>query len=566
MGVFYDLGRPVVGGWRGGPWISRDPVRETDLVWGGEFGQEGSVLFAVDAQSGQVVERHWIGAREFGVRVEEEGRIWIYNCHGLNQPGNILQSWSPQTRKVVSHGFPPLSGQRFTSVLPGPEGQLYLGTHPLGHLTSFDPQTEEWRDFGPMASPPLVPDQQIWCRPQMVTGGGEIICGIVRNPGAEVVALDPATGQRRVLDQVPEGQARPEPLITADIYAGTYTVDGQSRRFEYQPSVATDIVGLNKGPDGKIYGSTIISMHLFSFDARTRRLEDLGRVGWGSGEIYDVIGWGDKLYMGSYTGAYWAVYDPSRPWHPCPEARGEIAGANPRCMGQLGEDMNRPFEYAHGPDGRIYIACRANYGFSGGGLAWFDPRTEEKRVLRDLEQSVQCVAADEDYVYGGTSIRGGRGCVDPTTQARLFVFDPAQQRRIYTCIPMAAAIAVTSLAVSPKTGMVYGSTDTGHLFAFDPEGLQVVQTWQLRSLGTPLMGVPEAYGIIHLTAGSDGDIYGVTRTDVFKLDLSTDRVVYLDQPPIPDLYQIVEGAPGVFYIGARGHLLEYHLKDTPHFR
>jgi len=33
----------------------------------------------------------------------------------------------------------------------------------------------------------------------------------------------------------------------------------------------------------------------------------------------------------------------------------------------------------------------------------------------------------------------------------------------------------------------------------------------------------------------------------------------------PDLYQIVEGEPGVFYIGARGHLLEYHLKDTPHY-
>ena len=70
----------------------------------------------------------------------------------------------------------------------------------------------------------------------------------------------------------------------------------------------------------------------------------------------------------------------------------------------------------------------------------------------------------------------------------------------------------------------------------------------------------------NLVAGSDGDIYGVTRTEVFKLDLSTDRLVYLDQPPIPDLYQIVEGTPSIFYIGARGHLLEYHLKDTPHFR
>ena len=80
------------------------------------------------------------------------------------------------------------------------------------------------------------------------------------------------------------------------------------------------------------------------------------------------------------------------------------------------------------------------------------------------------------------------------------------------------------------------------------------------------MGVPETYGVTHLTCGHDGDIYGVTSKDVFKLDVSTDRVEYLDQPPIPDLYQIVEGEPGIFYIGARGHLLEYHLKDTPHYR
>ena len=91
--------------------------------------------------------------------------------------------------------------------------------------------------------------------------------------------------------------------------------------------------------------------------------------------------------------------------------------------------------------------------------------------------------------------------------------------------------------------------------------------WSLDEEGTPLMGVPEAHGVVHLTAGRDGDIYGVSRTKVFKIDVSAERLVYLDKAPIPDLYQIVEGfEDGVFYIGARGHLLEYHLRDTPHFR
>ena len=571
MGVYYDLGRPVIGGWLGGPWFSHDPIRQCDLIWGGDFGQEGSVLFAVDVDSGAIVEEHAIGAREFGVTVEPTtGRLWLHTYHGLHQPGHLLLSWRPETRTVQSHGFPPLSGHRFVGAVLGQDGRLYLGTHPFGHLVSFDPVAEQWRDHGCQAPAPIVPGQQIWCTLQAVTATGEIICTIARTRPGQTIAFDPNTGQSRLLTEVPStpspGNTGITRTVTADIYAGVYTVNGETRRFHYSPRIATDIVGLNKGPDGKIYGSTIISMHLFCFDPQHRTLKDLGRVGFGNGEVYDVIAHQNKLYLGSYTGAYWAVYDPAQPWNPRPEVQGMAADANPRCFGQLGHQMNRPFEYVVGPDGCIYIACRADYGVPGGGLARFDPQTEAITVFRDEDQSVQSIAADDRFVYGGTSVSGGRGSLESTTQGKLFVFAPESGQRICTCIPVAEAKAVTSLAVSPVTKLVYGSTDSGHLFAYDRDERQVVQQWQLRSKGTPLMGVPETYGIIHLTTGSDGAIYGVTNCDLFKLDISTDQISYLDPPPIRDLYQIVEGAPGFFYIGARGHLLEYHLKDTPHYR
>jgi hypothetical protein len=96
--------------------------------------------------------------------------------------------------------------------------------------------------------------------------------------------------------------------------------------------------------------------------------------------------------------------------------------------------------------------------------------------------------------------------------------------------------------------------------------MQVVKTWETGLRGTALRGVPEGYGMIHLTAGSDGNVYGVAYDVLFQLELSTDRVNLLEKSPIPDLYQIVEGAPGVFYTGARSHLLEYHLKELSHYR
>lgn len=398
--------------------------------------------------------------------------------------------------------------------------------------------------------------------------------------GGDVVHLDPV---RRVLRRVASPAHRGTLLVSpggrlivvaVDAHAGQHrctvidpaTGAAREQPLHYEGCKHTDIVGLARGADGSIYGTNIIGMHLFRFDPRARLLTDLGRVGWGGAEIYNLIDHGGKLYMGSYGGAIWAVYDPQRPWNPRPDTGGTAEDANPRCLGPLGDDQNRPFEYVVGPDARLYIACRSNYGLAGGGLVRFDPATGEKRVFRDRDQSVQAVTADARYIYGGTSIRGGRGWAETTTEGRLFVFDPTGERRLFETVPIRGAIAVTSLAASPRTGCVYGSTDTGHLFAFDPGERQVVQTWELGHRGTALRGVPEGYGMIHLTAGSDGNIYGVAYDVIFQLELSTDRVHVLDRSPIPDLYQIVEGEAGVFYTGGRGHLLEYRLKNLAHYR
>ncbi len=578
MGVFFDLGRPVIGGWMGGGWASHDDIRGIDIIWGGEFGQEGSILFGADVDTGQIVERHWIPGREFDCNVDpRSGTLWIHTYHGIYEYGHILQSWTPR-EGMRHHGFPALSEQRFYHGCLDADGRIWIGTHPGAHLVSFDSKTDSWTDHGVQAPEPRPTHQQIWCNPQYVASNGEVVCNIQRDPSGRV-AFDPSTGQTRVLTQGderlhddPEGPDRPA-AVTRAVSATfrqescTYTVDGQVRTVAYEPTVATDICGLHRGPDGDIYGTTIISMHVFRYHPAKRQLQDLGRVGWGGGEVYDVIAYDGKVYMGSYGGGYFAAYDPALPWNPMAEHGGEHAEANPRNFGQLGKGMNRPFEYTVGPDGRIYIACRANYHVAGGGLGVFDPKTEEKIVHRDTEQSVQSVASDDTWVYGGTSIRGGRGCIETTTEARLFMFSPSDNRRVFECIPQWGAITIGNLACSPVTGLVYGSTDTGHLFAFCPERRRVLSRWEMNDAGTPLMGIPEAHGIIHLTCGRDGDIYGVTRRDVFKLDVTTGRILYLDKAPIPDLCQIVEGPEdGVFYIGARGHLLEYHVQETPHFR
>ena len=71
-GVFYDRGAAVTGGWLQGAWASHDYVRGIDLLWGGEMGQEGAILFAVNVTGGkgEVVEEHQVGCREYQVQVD----------------------------------------------------------------------------------------------------------------------------------------------------------------------------------------------------------------------------------------------------------------------------------------------------------------------------------------------------------------------------------------------------------------------------------------------------------------------------------------------------------------
>ena len=121
---------------------------------------------------------------------------------------------------------------------------------------------------------------------------------------------------------------------------------------------------------------------------------------------------------------------------------------------------------------------------------------------------MQSVTADATTVYGGTSIHGGRGCVDVTTEARLFLWDPAQQRRVFECVPVPGAAAVTSLAVCGGrlvgSAASYSAESDSTLFVFDIVARQVTHTVQLRGPGTPLAGVPEAHGVVHLTTAADG--------------------------------------------------------------
>lgn len=351
-----------------------------------------------------------------------------------------------------------------------------------------------------------------------------------------------------------------------DLKSGQVSV----HRISYKGKRGTQICGLNRGLDGAIYGTNIIGMHVFRCDTATDEITDLGHVGWSGGEVYNTIQVDHRVFLGTYGGGHWGVYDTRQPWRPDFAGQGKTEDANPRRIAQLGgEDpnaANRPFEYVLGPSNRVYVACRANYGYPGGSLIEFDPKTGSMKVFRDRQRSVQSVAADGRYVFGGTSIHGGRGSGDRANEAVLFVFDPQAGKRVFEDEVVSGAKAVVSVRHNPADQRIYATTDNQVLLRFHPRSFKVEKTWKLRQAGTPVAGVPEDVGMLHITAAHDGNIYGVAFRDLYRLNTSTDELEYLETPPRSGLYQIVEGRPGEFYMGCGTHLLKYVVEPSSYFR
>ena len=148
----------------------------------------------------------------------------------------------------------------------------------------------------------------------------------------------------------------------------------------------------------------------------------------------------------------------------------------------------------------------------------------------------------------------------------MFAFDPSTGKRIFEDSVVPKAKAVVAIRYNAVDQRVYATTDNQILLRFHPREFKVERTWKIRGQGTPLAGVPEDVGMLHITVARDGNVYGVSHRDLYRLNVETNQLEYLETPPRSGLYQIVEGKPGEFYMGAGTHLLKYLVTPNTYFR
>ena len=592
--AFRNLGVPVREAVPWGAYVGPGRTGQRDTIYV-SFGQFNAPLFllAVNPDTGETKQFNGPLPSEmgsWGFTVDHENRIYLgsyYHAH--------LLRFDPETGQWEDLGRPGGERESFIcSLTTARDGKIWGGTYPSATLFSYDPKTGETENFGRMD-----PDQ-FYCYP---TAGedGLIYCVIqfqksdivVFNPETKTAtSLMPATSRKPGRINLTKGRDREiygklstesqwfrieqgtrlVPVLQSEIPFPErglpdgrqfHLVDNRALRiqnpvtketreisFKYEPEGSCIFV-LSPGPDGRIYGSSMLPLRLFVYNPKNRALLNLGKAAHSNGEIYSMGSLDGKLYLFSYPEARLSVYDPKKPLQ-----FGDREESNPRDLGPMGEGLYRPRTTLADPHGKIFVGGYPDYGILGGAIGVYEPGKDERRTYRHVieNQSIASMAYVKrlDLIAAGGSVRGGTGTRAVEKEAKLILWDPKEEKKVHEVIPVPGAKTILSL-VSTEGGRLYGITDTEKVFIFDAAKRKVRKLFDL--------GFKDPIDI-SLLPGPDGKIYGLSREALFAIDPKDDQVSRLASSPVP----ITSGMALLgrkIYFGSDANLWEFEIPFEP---
>jgi hypothetical protein len=585
-----DLGVPVREGICWSTFVGPGKTGERDTIYL-SFSQYNAPLslLALNPDTGQIRQFNGPLSSEmgsWGFTIDHENRIYLGSYYSA-----YLLRFDPKTEKWDDLGQPAGESESFICrITTARDGKIWGGTYPSAKLFSYDPKTGARENFGRMD-----PDQ-FYCYP--TAGDDGLIYCAIQFEKMDIIVFDPEKKTKTSL--IPPESRKPGRMSLikgkdGKIYAKLSTsdkwflieggkklvevsksdisfaqsglpdgrtfslIDGSLLRIEnpltkekkeiplrYEAAGAY-IFAVGTGPDGKIYGSSMLPLRLFVYDPQSHSLVNLGKASYAAGEVYSMGALDGKLYLCSYPEARLSIYDPNKPLR-----FGNDEEANPRDLGPMGEGLYRPRAMITGPHGKVYIGGYPDYGLLGGAISVYEPKRNEKRVYRHViqNQSIASLAYIEkfDLIAGGSSIRGGTGTHAIEKEAILMLWDPKEEKKIFEVVPVPEAKTILSLAATIE-GLLYGITNNEKVFVFDPERREVKKIIDL--------GFKEPREI-SLQLGVDQRLYGLAKEAIFFIDPRNDQVSLVMKPPVP-IYSGMAILGRKIYFGSGANLWEFEI-------
>ncbi|TDE11189.1 PQQ-binding-like beta-propeller repeat protein [Jiangella asiatica] len=494
------------------------------------------------------------------IAVDEDGVVY----GGTNPDGHAF-AFDPSTGEFTDYG-PIAEGETFCRLGAVGDGLLYAGTSPNGRLFAIDLATGTKSEIPlpePYASSESAATPRAWVQGLLF---------VFVSPSRAALVYDTRTGQWA--DDLPRygGDAGPTEQLRTAVFAedldsrnlweydlvarratltdfntgrlgtttrviGHTTLAGRGfpgltlvgmgvtgRMWHWNPItgeqrwIDSEVQGspvpiraTGGGPDGNVYVGPFFSSGVMArYIVAEERFEQLD----GPTQV-EAFGIHDgKLYLGTYTGAGIAEFDPVQPWD---------YGRNPRQLFNLdGYGQERPWGLASVGD-RLAIGTTAPVGSLDGALSFYTPATGELNVIGTLFEGhgVPSLAAHGLLLAGGTSTRVSS--TPPTAPAaRLFLWDAAADRLLWDGVPFEDAKDIGHLFFADD-GRLWGVTNNARVFEFDVDSRQVLRSAVVRPGADANTGFPALF------AAPDGGTYGSTGDgDLFRVDPATMAIEIID--------------------------------------
>lgn len=435
-------------------------VDDHGLVWGGVY-PLGSVFFYNPAVKKIKVYSQLAADSEYVRRLsmDTSGQLWA-GTGSQNPRLFTFHRSSPEDREEIAHPDPVENGF-ITALRAGPSKILMTSD---GHPDIFE----------------LDGKSRVWGRRVDATGWVRPASGSIRRDdtfymmnGDELTARTSETSS--VIARVSLKGAQSIHHVGDNLLLAGPTSGGFSLQvvFPAQKRVETPR-GLSLEPgrfkvqsllapaDGNVYVGGFMAQGIAGIDPDTDQR-------WHSPEAVDVIDQIEnmvefgpsRVYLGTYSWADIISWDIA--------TRDEVSSYERAVRLSTPYQQSRPFGLATNST-NLFVGTVPNYGLAGGVLAKIDVSTNTPEWVLDGEgagfveaHSIVGLVANDEYVYGTTSVRNGSGLPDTEGAARVFMVDIATRKKIWETEPV------------PDAGALYSPLlVAGWLLVADLEGINVI--------------------------------------------------------------------------------------------
>ncbi|MCG5214438.1 PQQ-binding-like beta-propeller repeat protein [Streptosporangium sp. KLBMP 9127] len=461
----------------------------------------------------------------WNVAASPDGKVFL----GMSEPGRIVE-YDPATGTSRDLGQP-TPGEAYVRSLAADETTVYAGVGAHAHLVAIDRATGEKREILPAA---LAGRDMVG---SMAISGTHLACGITSKGELLVIAKDDPADHRII--------------TTGDKYLTSVVIHDEYVYFAGRPSGTLYRIALSGGEienlgvavpeaathrllvhDGRVYG--VQDAGILVYDPATGELDFVNLVQRGfkaaPEQPMSVHSDGRRVYVGGKSGAdihdiaagtrsrlgipgepktaltlrdttYLGVYTQGLLYSH------QAGDPEAKLLAGVGNQQDRPRALAHDKrTGLIAMTTQPEPGQINGALSLYDPRTKKMTTYRPIveRQSLYAATCRAGIAYLGTNIQEGLGLPPVTSTARLAAFDLRTRKLLWELEPVPGAKVVLGLAHGPLA--LYGITNTGVLFEYDPRSHKVTRTVRVSARGSDLL----LRGLVAYT--TDGNA-------IYKIDL-----------------------------------------------